>query len=198
MEKVNHRIRFVVLRHSHHSPHSGYSRLAEYGVTEYDGVAIKAKPFPSSIIRKRIMYWLANGVIAYDRAAIAAELTTALKMLTEKGCIYHILYGGITYHYLGYLNNYRQNRIVATFHQPPRVIPQIVKTNWHIRQLSAVICVGRAQEEYFADFIDRDRIFFVPLGVDIKFFTPPTSFDERDENLCLFVPAGFGDLFAVM
>lgn len=180
-------VRFIVLRHSHHSPHSGYSRVAEYGVTQYQGNAIKVKPLPRSIIRNKIMWRVANGVLAYDRTSMAAEMKVAWHMLTQKGYIYHILYGENTYHYLGLLNNVRQNRLVATFHQPPAIIPEGIKINWHLRQLSAVVCVGRNQQDFFANFLNPERIFFVPLGVDTEYFTPPASLQERNSNLCLFV-----------
>jgi glycosyltransferase involved in cell wall biosynthesis len=184
---TNHRLRFVVLRHSHHSPHSGYSRLAEYGIREYQALAIQARPFSRRILRNRIMWKIANGVIAYNQASIAAELQVAWRMLQEKGNIYHLLYGENTYHYLGLINNLRGNRVVATFHQPPEVLKEHVKINWHFPQLSAVICLGRSQQEYFARFLDQSRIFFVPLGIDTDYYLPPESFDSRDPNICLFV-----------
>jgi len=184
---TNHRLRFVVLRHSHHSPHSGYSRLAEYGIREYQGQALHAKPISRKILRNKIMWKIADGVIAYDWASIAAEIQVARHMLREKGFIYHLLYGENTYHYLGLINNFRANRIVATFHQPPEVIKEQVKIDWHIRQLSAIICVGRSQQDYFAQFLDRSRIFFVPLGIDTEYYAPPVSFESRDPDLCLFV-----------
>lgn len=182
-----HKLRFVILRHSHHSPHSGYSRLAEYGIKEYQGEVIHAKPLSRKILPKRIMWKIANGVIAYDWASIAAEVNVAWHILKEKGFIYHILYGENTYHYLGKLNNFRGNRIISTFHQPPKIFKQHVRIDWHIRQLSAIICLGKHQQEYFAQFLDKERIFFVPLGIDTEYYIPPISFNERDPNLCLFV-----------
>jgi glycosyltransferase involved in cell wall biosynthesis len=56
-----------------------------------------------------------------------------------------------------------------------------------------VICVGRNQLEFFADIIDPERTFFVPLGVDTEYFTPPDSFATRDPDLCLFVGANYRD-----
>jgi glycosyltransferase involved in cell wall biosynthesis len=53
--------------------------------------------------------------------------------------------------------------------------------------------VGRNQQEFFKDIIDQDRIFFVPLGVDTDFYTPPTSNDKRDPDLCVFVGENYRD-----
>jgi glycosyltransferase involved in cell wall biosynthesis len=191
---LDHPIRYVVFRYSHHSPHSGYSKLAEFGLTQYNSEVIPvSKPLPRSIIRERLLWRLAKGTPGYDRASMAAELKVAVDILREKGYIYHFLYGEKTYHYTGLLNNVRNNRIIATFHLPPVGIRQAVQIDWHIRQLSAVICLGTNQQEYFGDILEPDKTFFIPLGLDTEYFTPPPSFDSRDPTFCLFVGENYRD-----
>jgi hypothetical protein len=86
-------VRFVVYRYSHHSPHSGYSRLAQYGAAQYKAEVIPvSKPLPRSIIRERILRRLAKGTPGYDRAAMAAELKVAWRMFWERGYIYIIFF----------------------------------------------------------------------------------------------------------
>jgi glycosyltransferase involved in cell wall biosynthesis len=187
-------IRFVVFRYSHHSPHSGYSRLAEYGVKHFDGSIIRVeKPLSKLIIRDRMLWALAKGTPGYDRSSMAAELQVAWHILREKNYLYHFLYGETTYHYAGKLNHYQNNRIIATFHLPPAGIQNSVQVNWHVQQLSAIVCVGRNQQEYFSKFYDRERTYFVPLGVDVEYYTPPASFETRDPNLCLVVGENYRD-----
>ncbi|MCB0122858.1 MAG: glycosyltransferase family 4 protein [Caldilineaceae bacterium] len=187
-------VRFVVFRYGHHSPHSGYSRLAEYGVKEYQAQTLVIdKPLSRRLIRERLLWRLAKGTPGYDRAALAGELKVAGQLLREAGCIYHFLYGETTYHYAGLLNNLRRNRLVATFHQPIAGIQRAVQIDWHIRQLSAVVCVGSSQAEFFAKLLDPGRIFFVPLGVDTEYFCPPSTGATRDPNLCLFVGENYRD-----
>lgn len=191
---INSPVRFVVFRYGHHSPHSGYSRLAEYGLKEYQAQSLVIdKPLSRRLIRERLLRRLAKGTPGYDRAALAGELKVAGQLLWEKGCIYHFLYGETTYHYAGLLNNVRQNRLVATFHQPIAGIRRAVHIDWHIRQLSAVVCVGRSQAEFFAELLDPSRIFFVPLGVDTEYFSPPSAATTRDPDLCLFVGENYRD-----
>jgi glycosyltransferase involved in cell wall biosynthesis len=187
-------VRFVVFRYAHHSPHSGYSRLAEYGMERFDGEVIRvSKPLSKRLIRSRMLWRLAAGTPAYDRSSMAAELAVAKRMLRETSSIFHFLYGERTYHYSGQLNNHRQNRLIATFHQPPSQLAYDVQIKWHLRQLSAVVCVARNQQEFFADVVEESRIFFVPLGVDDVYYTPPASFDSRDPNLCLIVGSNHRD-----
>jgi glycosyltransferase involved in cell wall biosynthesis len=193
IEMMDHRIRFVVFRYAHHSPHSGYSRFAEYGMKHFNGeVCSVRKPLSRTMIRERMLWRIARGTPGYDRASMAAELNVAGHILKESSCIYHFLYGEKTYHYSGLLNNVRKNRLVASFHFPPAGIRKAVQIDWHLRQLSAVVCLGRNQQAFFSEFLDPKRIFFIPLGVDTEFYTP-SDFEERDNNLCLFVGENYRD-----
>lgn len=148
---------------------------------------IQARALPQGLVRNRLMWWIANGVIAYDRTSLATEIKAAWRMFKDQKAIYHILYGENTYHYLGWLNNFRQNRLVATFHLPPGTFREAVRIDWHVRRLSAIVCVGQSQIEYFARLIGRERTFYVPHGIDTDYFCPPDANEERDHYLCLFV-----------
>lgn len=188
------KVRFVVYRYSHHSPHSGYSRIAEYGEKYISGEVLRfTKPVTRRIVRERILWRLAHGTPAYDRLSMAAEFGVARRIVLERGYLYHFLYGEKTYHYSGWLNGVRGNRIIATFHLPPAKLCNAVQIDWHIRQLSAVICVGNNQREFFDGLIDPERVFFVPLGVDTEYYQPPDSFETRDANICLIVGDNYRD-----
>lgn len=187
-------IRFVVFRYKHHSPHSGYSRLAEYGVKHYSAEVIPIfKPLPKWLIRDRIYWQLAKGTPGYTREAMAAELTVARRILREKGSIFHFLYGETTYHYTGRLNNHNNNRILATFHLPPVGIQKSWLIEGPLRQLSAAVCVGTSQQDYLGKIIGHNRVFFAPLGVDLDYYTPPNSFETRDPDLCIMVGENYRD-----
>ena len=187
-------VRFIVYRYSHHSPHSGYSRLAEYGTKHFGGETIVVdKPLSRHIIRQRMLWRLAKGTPGYNRAAMAAELRAGWNMLRDSDCIYHFLYGETTYHYAGYLNNRKQNRVIASFHQPLTGFRKAVQIDWHLRQLSAAICVGRSQQAFFEGILDPARVFFVPLGIDADYYVPPTSFETRSSDLCLIVGENYRD-----
>lgn len=192
------RLRYVVFRYGHHSPHSGYSRTAEYGKLRYNAEILPInKPLPRWLLRNRIYWRLAQGTPGYTREAVAAELKVAWRMLREKGVIYHFLYGETTYHYAGMLNNRNDNRIVATFHLPPVGIQSTWLIEEPLRQLSAAVCVGTSQMEYLSKIIGADKVFFGPLGVDIAYYLPPASFSSRDPDLCVFVGENYRDFPAL-
>lgn len=187
-------LRFVVFRYSHHSPHSGYSRTAEYGATLFNSETIRVeKPLSRNIIRERMLWKISAGTPGYDRTSMAVELKTMRRMLGERNSIYHFLYGETTYHYAGMLSHKHGNQVVATFHLPPVGIRRAIQIDWHIKQLSAVVCVGNNQREYFEPIIGSDRVFFAPLGVASDYFIPPESFESRDPNICLIVGENYRD-----
>ena len=191
---LDHNLRFIVYRYSHHSPHSGYSRTADYGVRLFHSESIRAeKPLSRLIIRERMLWKISAGTPGYDRTSMAVELKALRRMLTERNSIFHFLYGETSYHYAGLLNGRRNNHVVATFHLPPAGIREAVQIDWHIKKLSAVVCVGRNQQEYFEKIIGTDRVFFAPLGVASDYFVPPESFESRDPDLCLIVGENYRD-----
>jgi glycosyltransferase involved in cell wall biosynthesis len=187
-------LRFVVFRYSHHSPHSGYSRTAEYGAKLFNSETIRVeKPLSRSLIRERMLWKISAGTPGYDRTSMAVELKTIRRMLGERNSIYHFLYGETTYHYAGVLNRRRNNHVVATFHLPPVGIRKAIQIDWHIKQLSAIVCVGNNQREYFEPIVGVERVFFAPLGVASDYFVPPESFASRDPDLCLIVGENYRD-----
>lgn len=195
---IKRKIYFVRFRHGHHSPHSGYSRITEYGEKILNSHTIPVnKPLPRWLFRDRIYWRLARGTPGYTREAIAAELKVARRILVEKDCIYHFLYGESNYHYAGKLNGIRGSRIVATFHHIPSSIQKVEQIDWHLRQLSALICVGTNQVDYFAKFLDPKKLHFIPLGIDVEYYQPPTSLVDQDPDLCIIIGENHRDFLTL-
>ncbi|HIE56932.1 MAG TPA: glycosyltransferase family 1 protein [Anaerolineales bacterium] len=185
---------YVRFRYSHHSPHSGYSRITEFGEKYLNSQIIPVdKPLSRRIIRDRMLWKIATGTPGYTRAAMAAELKIAWKALTQSSRIYHILYGETNYHYAGYFNGFRDNRVVATFHLPPDRLKKVLQIDWHLKQLAGIVCVGSNQVEYLSQFVAREKLHLIPLGLDVDYYRPPASPDERDPNLCIVIGENYRD-----
>lgn len=192
------KVYFVRFRHGHHSPHSGYSRITEYGEKFLNSQTIPVnKPLPRWLLRDRLYWRLARGTLGYTREAIAAELKVARHILSERDCIYHFLYGESNYHYAGQLNGLRGSRIVATFHHIPSSIQKVELIDWHLRQLAALICVGTNQIDYFSSFLDPKKLHFIPLGIDVEYYQPPASSMDRDPDLCIVVGENHRDFLTL-
>lgn len=187
--KLNHEKVFLVSRRwNHHATHSGYDRLGRL-----IGTPLTSNPVPEYLLPNRIYWQMTREMSTYDRTSLALELSTLKHMATHKGCLYHFLYGENAYRYLGKLNRWRDHRLIATYHKPPQVLAENVRNFEPLEKLSAVILVGRNQLASFDGVLPEERMFFVPHPVDTTFFSPPNDFNERRNDLCLFVGAHLRD-----
>ena len=164
---INENVHPISFRYTHHASPSGYDILCKYM-----GPAIQSKPIPAWLVPNRVIWRLAQGVILYDRHALALETKAILHSLTHSKQIYHFIYGENSYKYLGYFTNLRNNHVVASFHQPPELLENFIQSGVHLQKLSAIIVLGNSQLSYFRDKVDSSKIFFVPYGVDTDFFKP--------------------------
>lgn len=185
----NNQVFLLSRRWPHHSGHSGYDLFGRYV-----GQPLTAKPIPSFFVPDRAFFRITRDMPGYDLMGLGLELRAMRHMATHRNCVYHILYGDNGFYFLGRLNGWRGHRVVASFHYPPRRFASEVRNKENLANLSAVVVVGTNQISSFAGLLPEDRIFFVPYPIDTSFFVPPADFDDREENLCLFVGMHLRDL----
>lgn len=177
-------IHFVTVRCDHHSPHSGYDRFADF---------VPNKPFPLSEAfdslpdaEKTTLFKKAKeNVQWYEMPDLHSEFSVnGFKPLFRKH-VFHFLYGENSFYHTS--KGTGRKKVVATFHQPPEIHENYIRSREPLKNLDGIVVVGTNQIPYFSQYIDESRIFFVPHGVDTDFFTPPASSSERDPKRCLFV-----------
>ena len=183
------RVFLLSRRWPHHSGHSGYDLFGRYV-----GQPLTANPVPSFLLPDRVYHRITRKMRGYDRMGIGLELRAARHMAVNRNCVYHILYGDNCYFFLGHLDGWRGHRVIASFHHPPRKFATVVRNTENLSRLSAVVVLGTNQISSFTDLLPEDRIFLVPHPVDTSYFVPPPDFDNREENLCLFVGSHLRDI----
>ncbi len=185
-------VNLIYHRHIHHAHRSGYDQIANHL-----GKSLQVPSLAKHLhLPKRLQWRLADGVIAYDSESFWEELTAASRILTTSNEIYHFIYGENSYHYLGYLNGFRGNKVICTFHLPREAFEKVVRTTTHLKRLAGVVVVASNQLEYFRSLVGTHRVFLVPHGVDTDFFKPgPRAFHNNGK--CLFVGTHLRD-FATM
>jgi glycosyltransferase involved in cell wall biosynthesis len=156
---------------SHHSAHSGYDQLIQQiasRVIEPYMLHRLLDQVPERIlanIRRTAGTW-------YNSQALKQELQNVPAFLFKSGHIYHFLYGEDSFHYSGYLNPRRSNKMVATFHMPPDKFREIMSGTRHLATLDAAVIVAPNQKEMLSPAIDPAKVHLIPHGVDIHFFQP--------------------------
>ena len=178
-------IQYIVNRMPHHSAHSGYDQLTKHinsRIVEPNTLYQMLDRLPERIlanIRRTAGTW-------YNSQALKQELQNIPAFFFKSGRIYHFLYGEDSFHYTGYLNPRRSNKMVATFHMPPDKFREIMSSTRHLAALDAAVIVAPNQKEMLMPIIDPAKVHLIPHGVDTRFFRPQENV-QRSGRRCIFV-----------
>lgn len=177
----------------HHSPHSGYGRFIEHipeadviryvmrgrasisikqrapGNSAYlklDGHQIKI-PFDQALMRAVLTnrYW-------YPLECLYAELRLMARMRRSRRSVYHLTYGEDQLGLLGQFGWPDRCKVVATFHQPPSQLGTFFRSEQPFQRLDGAIAVASNQLERLEALVGPGRVFHVPHGVDLDYWTP--------------------------
>jgi len=108
-------------------------------------------------------------------------------MARRRDEIWHFLYAEDLLRYCAYFNGWRGHRVIGTFHQPVDLLHQNIQRTAYLSRLSGAVVLSRAQIPYFAQFLPRHSIFFVPHGVDTAYFRPGEVRTNSTQRECIFV-----------
>ena len=169
----------LIFRHiEHHAGRSGYDQLARF---------VQARPY-----RPGLLYRLARKMPEsfiqrikafnsqwYRREALFTELEIIGRMAAPVRRLYHFLYGEDNFRLSGGMRLRWNNRILASFHQPPEVFEELFPDKRFLRGLSGVVTLCGEQEAYFQRFLPAARVFRVPHGVDVDYWRPDPGAPRR-------------------
>jgi len=168
---------FVGVPIEHHAIHSGYHRLQEF-IDSSQNVGPDGFPgIVRTLTSNRLfggLIWRVAGVHNYSPESFRTEVAMIRLALRQPGQIFHFIYGDYMYRFAGTFKRWldADARLICSFHQPPGYFSGILRPRRHLRELDAAIIVGSNQHEMLSPYMDDDRIFFVPHGVDTEFFCP--------------------------
>ncbi len=170
-------IYFVVRRIPHHAVHGGYERLVEFIEGSQNVNPLDIYPIIRGLVGNHLLNSIIRrvaGVSWYEVWALFAEIAVIRIALRKPGHIFHFIYGEEMFRFSAKWRRWlgADARLVCTFHQPPALFNEIVRSNDWLGELNAAVIVGNNQRNMLSSYIDGDRIFFVPLGVDTDFFCP--------------------------
>jgi glycosyltransferase involved in cell wall biosynthesis len=140
-----------------------------------------------------------KGMAWYKLSDVRAEARALRRGLSGQVDIVHYLDGEHSAQYLPLVRGMARAsrpRLIATFHQPPSVLPGLVRADV-VRRLDQVTVVAPAQAEFFEQFLPRERIHSILHGIDTVFFQPSPHRPRRAEFACLTVGHYLRDFVAV-
>jgi glycosyltransferase involved in cell wall biosynthesis len=181
-------VRLIFRRIPHHAGHSGYDQIAKYvrGSLYRSGLLYKlASRMPERVVRKVKLFnsdW-------YRRESLHTELELCGRLVLPLKRLYHFVYGEDALRLSSRWRPRWNNKIVASFHQPPQILDGMFGTKPFIRRLDAAITLSREQEEYFWNFLPPRKVFRIPHGVDVRYWCPDPQ--ERKSDPPTFLNVGW-------
>ncbi len=186
-------VRFVYHGFAHHADLSGYAQIVRY----IENIPLNQTAFHRFINRhKGIKDRMRRhtGLTHYSEQRLLAEADAIFEFIKRSGQIFHYLYADNFYFYLGKLRKVRKNLIVGSYHQPPEFFKTIVKDTSYLRELDAIITVSRSQIGFYEEIVGRDKVFYIPHGIDTEYFRPTGIRDYDRPFQCLFVGGWLRDI----
>lgn len=183
-------VRYCYVRFPHFMARSGYDLLAPLqSETPEVSIAGLGKRWPRHRVfrHSQRLVRAISGNEEYSVGAAILEARTALRMSRSHRHIFHFLYGENFCRFTPYLNGWRDNLIVASFHQTPEQLTERLHATGHLRHLAAVVILGENQRPFFERYVPKERIWFVPHGVDTTHFAPHGERPWHDEPLCVCI-----------
>ncbi|MEP7170051.1 MAG: glycosyltransferase [Bacteroidota bacterium] len=188
------KILFVSHKYDHMGEFSGYNKLGYY-LSQNEGVNLVSYMdkewnwFQTNVLNRKLFstydsnrygpfHYFERYITEYD----------VVKESNQTGIdIIHLAY---LEDYLGYIADKRDKvkaKIVATAHQPPEWWKMTNKNTNVLKCLDALIVLSSESKKYFEQFLPG-KVFFIPHGIDIHFFSPSTEVrSENKKKRCLFI-----------
>ena len=172
---------------AHHNIHASPDNAINY--VNYD-LVIKPKTETGPTDRPGLLTRKANAILkrlsgmsGYGVRGFLTELDLIKKSYREKNLI-HYFNGDTNCKLLPYVKG--NNVIVATYHQPPDIFNKVFTRPSHIKMLDAAIVTSPVLIDTLSEYIDRKRIFFVPLAIDTDVYSPLDGPRFQEQKICLF------------
>jgi glycosyltransferase involved in cell wall biosynthesis len=191
------RIRFEHTRFPHWGGRSGYTHFVQHldpqrfqtllhGSSDNDADLTlwlaPMRPLLKGLIRRGRMPW-------YKLSDFNAEILALASCLAGRTDIVHFLDGEHSAQFLPRmvrLANLSKVRTVATFHQPPQVAHAVVNGDL-LRWFDQIVLVSPSQLPFFLQYVPEEKLRVILHGVDVEFFCPPESREERSSFQCITV-----------
>jgi len=178
----------------HHAEHSVYDMMARYSL----GSAYAQGPIFRFLQRwityKRLRKYAVYRSTWYGGDKMRRELEVIARVCLPRRVLYHFYYAENDLRISSQWKRRWNNKIVASFHQPPEFLDSHVEDKAYIRGLDAAVVVARSQVSYLAQFLPEDRIYVVPHGVHVGYWSPDPELPREPVPTFVFVGVWLRDL----
>lgn len=180
-------------RTSHHAHYSGYARLIDF---MDDAQVVEGK----TQLPYRVAQWLgkqaSNDAGLYNSSSVQKEIEIFRGLRkapqNETSIVHYLNAERDIRHVIKFFSRAERIRFCASFHKPPAILKERIPITKHLKQLHGAICVGHNQVEFIQNWLDLEKVRYIPHGVDVEFFKPAVSIPKAPR--LLFVGQHLRDL----
>jgi glycosyltransferase involved in cell wall biosynthesis len=189
------RVRFEHTRYPHWGGHSGYVLFAN----QLDPGRFRVRVHTSSDSNTDLPPWLKpakpwlkrvvghSGMSWYKLSDLHAEIVAMAAGTAGRFDIVHFLDGEHSGRFSPRFLRYRSRvKSVATFHQPPELIKDLLHID-ALRWLDQIVLVSPSQLPFFRQHVEEERLSVILHGVDTHFFRPTEHPNAGDRVRCITV-----------
>lgn len=194
-EARSNRTRLITVRtyHEHHSAHSGpYQFVRHLPRLQYDASHC-AVPLGSELTSEMAdLYRKAGNLMGLkpfgqQGNAWLAEAEVLAEAAAQKVDVIHYIDGDLAGWLLSMapselFKQKRRPRLIATFHQPPSLLPQMINREL-LKRYDGIVALCRTQQIFLERYVEPRQVFLIPHGIDTTFFRPaPGTFARPDDG----------------
>ena len=165
---------------SHHrNTHAGYDKISDFlAYNKKINCQQYIENCASKKLFRRIIHKLCNVLFHIP------EIPFYLLKVIQIGCIsknnvFHFIYGENIFFRLPKWLLRKENKYVCTFHQPFEWFEHNPRFLNYLKELDAVILVGKSELEKFECVTGRKNVFFIPHGICTDFYRPEESIHKE-------------------
>lgn len=171
-------------RSGHHAAKSGYARLIDY----LEGEVVLGKPVLPYKLARLLSRLYPHNAGLFNAGSVLKEVEL-FKLLRQQGNEKTIVHYLNAERDIGFLVKhprlFKNARFTATFHKPPEILKTSISHASHLKKLKGALAVGSNQVDFLKEWLQLEKVIYIPHGVDTRFFVPDAS--KRKENNLLFV-----------
>ncbi|HYN63295.1 MAG TPA: glycosyltransferase, partial [Candidatus Limnocylindrales bacterium] len=167
-------------------------RVVNDGDADFPISALPVRAGLRRLVQRRGMAW-------YKLSDLTAEIRAAAAASRGRIDLLHYLDGEHSAQYFPRVRRLLRTgrtRVIATYHQPAALLPQLVRRDV-VQRLDAVTLVSETQRPFFHGLLPEDRIFVIPHGIDTEAFRPPAARTDEAFFRCISVGHYLRDYEAV-
>ena len=128
-----------------------------------------------------------TGNSCYSSLSVALELNVLKKSIGNNIKIIHYWFGDHDYYYGFLFKKFFGSKIIINLFFSLEELERRMPNKFHLKNADLITCSGKAQIDYLSTYINRNKLAYLPLGIDTQSFRPTRGKISRDKNLVICV-----------